>query len=219
MKIDINKIHCCNCLDGIRQIGGGSIQAIICDPPYFLGMTHDGHSAQMADLSICLPFYRELFKEFKRVLTPDGCLYWFCDWRSYAFYFQLFDEIKPRNLIVWDKRSGCGSFYTNEHELIVFATNNNSLRLKSARNIIREIPSFSSGAKKTNGEKVHPTQKPVELIEKIILDSTKPGDTVLDCFMGSGTTAVAARRTGRNFYGFEQQHKYAEIGNKRLENE
>ena len=118
-------------------------------------MTHDGHAAQMADLSICLPFYRELFQEFKRVLAPDGCLYWFCDWRSYAFYFQLFDEIKPRNLIVWDKRSGCGSFYTNEHELIIFATNNNGLRLKSARNIIREIPSFSSGAKKTNGEKIY----------------------------------------------------------------
>lgn len=182
-------------------------------------MTHDGHAAQMADLSICLPFYRELFQEFKRVLAPDGCLYWFCDWRSYAFYFQLFDEIKPRNLIVWDKRSGCGSFYTNEHELIIFATNNNSLRLKSARNIIREIPSFSSGAKKTNGEKVHPTQKPVELIEKLILDSTQPGDTVLDCFMGSGTTAVAAKNTGMNFYGFEQQYKYAEIANKRLENE
>ena len=210
MKIDINKIHCCDCLEGIRHIGGGSIQSIICDPPYFLGMTHDGHAAQMADLSICLPFYRELFREFSRVLAPDGCLYWFCDWRSYAFYFQLFDDIKPRNLIVWDKRSGCGSFYTNEHELIIFATRNNSLRLKAARNIIR---------KKTNGDKLHPTQKPVELIEKLILDSTKEGDTVLDCFMGSGTTAVAARRTGRNFYGFEQQQKYVDIANNRLKNE
>lgn len=219
MKIEINKIHCCDCLSGIKKIGGGSIQSIICDPPYFLGMTHDGHAAQMADLSICLPFYRELFREFKRILAPDGCLYWFCDWRSYAFYFQLFDEIKPRNLLVWDKRAGCGSFYTNEHELIVFATNNNALRLKGARNIIREIPSFSSGAKKTNGDKVHPTQKPVELIEKLILDSTQPGDTVLDCFMGSGTTAIAARRTGRNFYGFEQQQKYVDIANNRLKNE
>ena len=103
--------------------------------------------------------------------------------------------------------------------MILFATRNNSLRLQAARNIIREIPAFNSGAKKTNGDKLHPTQKPVELIEKLILDSTKEGDTVLDCFMGSGTTAVAARRTGRNFYGFEQQQKYVDIANNRLKNE
>lgn len=63
---------------------------------------------------------------------------------------------------------------------------------------------------------MHPTQKPVELIEKLILDSTKPGDTVLDCFMGSGTTAVAALKNGRNFYGFELQQKYVDIANKRI---
>ena len=121
-----------------------------------------------------------------------------------------------RNLLVWDKGSGCGNFYTNEHELIIFSTLNTRFQAKGARNIIRGIPAFNSGAKKTNGEKVHPTQKPVELIEKLILDSTKPGDTVLDCFMGSGTTAVAALKNGRNFYGFELQQKYVDIANKRI---
>lgn len=179
-------------------------------------MTHDGQSAQAADLAICVPFYRELFREFRRVLAPDGCIYWFCDWRSYAFYFGLFEDIKPRNLLVWDKGSGCGNFYTNEHELIIFSTLNTRFQAKGARNIIRGIPAFNGGAKKTNGEKVHPTQKPVELIEKLILDSTKPGDTVLDCFMGSGTTAVAALKNGRNFYGFELQQKYVDIANKRI---
>lgn len=220
MELKINQIHCCNCLDGIKSIGymGGvkNINTIICDPPYFLGMTHDGQSAQTADLAICVPFYRELFREFRRVLAPDGCIYWFCDWRSYAFYFGLFEDIKPRNLLVWDKGSGCGNFYTNEHELIIFSTLNTRFQAKGARNIIRGIPAFNSGAKKTNGEKVHPTQKPVELIEKLILDSTKPGDTVLDCFMGSGTTAVAALKNGRNFYGFELQQKYVDIANKRI---
>lgn len=63
---------------------------------------------------------------------------------------------------------------------------------------------------------VHPTQKPVEVIEKLITDSTKEGDLVLDCFMGSGTTAVAAKKLNRNFIGYEIQEKYIEIAKRRL---
>lgn len=75
---------------------------------------------------------------------------------------------------------------------------------------------FNSGAKSTNGEKVHPTQKPVELITKAIEDSTEPGAVVLDTFMGSGTTAVASLKTGRNYIGFELDEKYHAIAQRRI---
>ena len=75
---------------------------------------------------------------------------------------------------------------------------------------------FNSGAKSTNGEKVHPTQKPVELIAKAIEDATEPGGVVLDTFMGSGTTALACLRTGRNFIGFELDEKYHAIALQRI---
>lgn len=65
----------------------------------------------------------------------------------------------------------------------------------------------------------HVTPKPVEMIENIIRHSSNEGDVVLDCFMGSGTTAVAAVRTNRNFIGFELEREYVEIANKRLDNE
>lgn len=78
------------------------------------------------------------------------------------------------------------------------------------------LPAFNSGAKKTNGEKVHPTQKPVEILTKMIEDSSEPGDTVLDTFMGSGTTAVACLRTGRNYIGFELDEKYHAIAMQRV---
>ena len=81
------------------------------------------------------------------------------------------------------------------------------------------MKAFSSGAAKTNGIKVHPTQKPVELITKMIEDSSEPGDTVLDTFMGSGTTAVACMRTGRNYIGFEQDEKYHAIATQRVADE
>jgi len=62
----------------------------------------------------------------------------------------------------------------------------------------------------------HPTQKPIALIRRIIQTSSKEGDVVLDCFMGSGTTAVASKQLNRNFIGFEINKKYIDVANKRL---
>jgi site-specific DNA-methyltransferase (adenine-specific) len=123
-----------------------------------------------------------------------------------------------RNLIVWDKKSGPGSYYTFAHELIIFGTAAPKLLHKGGTNVWR-MPAFSSGAKATNGEKVHPTQKPVELIAKAIEDATDPGAVVLDTFMGSGTTAVACIRTGRNYIGFELDEKYHTIAMERIKAE
>ena len=65
----------------------------------------------------------------------------------------------------------------------------------------------------------HATPKPVELMQRIVETTTNPGDTVLDCFMGSGTTGIACIRTGRRFIGIEKDARYFEIARKRLENE
>lgn len=70
----------------------------------------------------------------------------------------------------------------------------------------------------TNSGKYHPTQKPLNIIEKIVRTSSNEGAVVLDCFMGSGTTAVAALRNNRHFIGIEREPEYIEIANKRLEN-
>ena len=155
------------------------------------------------DLAICTPFYKALFAEYARVLKDDGSFYFFTDWRGYAYYFPLLNAALPvRNLICWDKIAGPGSFYSFAHEFIVFGTYKPKTKGGVGSNVWR-MQAFSSGAKKTNGEKVHPTQKPVEIIEKMIEDSTEPGGVVLDTFMGSGTTAVACIKTGRNYIGFE----------------
>ena len=150
------------------------------------------------------------------MLKPNGAFYFFTDWRGYAFYFPIMNaELPVRNLIVWDKISGPGCYYTFAHELIIFGTDAHKLLHKGDTNVWRK-KAFSSGAAKTNGTKVHPTQKPIELITKIIEDSSEPGDTVLDTFMGSGTTAVACLKTGRNYIGFELDEKYHEIAMRRI---
>lgn len=212
--MEINKIYNEDCLEGIQKIASASIDTIITDPPYFIGMTHNGKKGNYNDLIIMKPFFDPLFSEFSRVIKENGKVYIFCDWRTYAFYYPLLlKHISVRNMLVWDKISGPGSSYAFTHELILFAEKDTPYMKGS--NIFR-IPGFSAGAKKTNGEMLHPTQKPVEVIEKLITDSTKEGDLVLDCFMGSGTTAVAAKKLNRNFIGFEIQEKYITISENRL---
>lgn len=218
----LNYIDNVDCLEGLQEVPDKSVDLIVTDPPYFLSMGHAGSSTNLArgtseqlnsnrafnDLAICTPFYRQLFQEYARVLKDDGSFYFFTDWRGYAYYFPLLNAALPvRNLIVWDKKSGPGSFYSFAHELVIFGTYKPKTKAGVGTNVWR-TPAFNSGAKKTNGEKVHPTQKPVELIEKAILDSTEPDAVVLDTFMGSGTTAVACLRTGRNYIGFELDERY-----------
>lgn len=225
----VNYIDQIDCLEGLKEIPDGSVDLIVTDPPYFLSMGHAGSqtntrkfSGQLQsnrafnDLAICTPFYKQLFQEYARVLKEDGSFYFFTDWRGYAYYFPLLNNALPvRNLIVWDKINGPGSFYAFAHELIVFGTYKPKTNGGVGTNVWR-VKAFNSGAKATNGEKLHPTQKPLELIQKAIEDSTDSGAVVLDTFMGSGTTAVACIRTGRNYIGFELDEQYYTIATERI---
>lgn len=226
----LNYIDNIDCLEGLKEIPDSSVDLIVTDPPYFLSMGHAGSKSNATakgsemltsnrtfnDLAICTPFYKQLFAEYARVLKDDGSFYFFTDWRGYAYYFPLINAALPvRNLIVWDKKSGPGSFYSFAHEFVIFGTYKGKTKSGVGTNVWR-APAFNSGAKSTNGEKVHPTQKPWELIAKAIEDSSEPGAVVLDTFMGSGSTAVACLKTGRNFIGFELDERYHAIALQRI---
>ncbi len=211
----LNTVMHGDALENIRKVADHSIKTIVCDPPYFTGMTHTAkEKAALSDLAICAPFYLQLYHEFLRVLTADGCLYWFCDWRSEGFYLDkmLQAGLSVRNCLIWDKINGRVSpHYRYSTEFILFATAAKFVCYD--KNIISQSPLYVGKGK------VHPAQKPVELIAKLITDSTEEGDTVMDCFAGSGTTAVAAIRTKRNYIIMELQEKYIDIAKKRIEEE
>jgi len=84
---------------------------------------------------------------------------------------------------------------------------------------LREIQENTScvwKSKESNSGKLHPTQKPIDIINKIIITSSNPNDIVLDCFLGSGTTAIACINTNRNYIGIEKEEKYFNIANDRI---
>jgi len=209
-------LFCGDCIELLPEIPTSSIDAVVVDPPFFQGFNHNGSRSERADLSIGKPFFNLFFGNMARVCKEERAVYVFCDWRTNGFFMDMMnDHVPVKNSLVWVKHVGTGSCYQNSYELILF--HSNTTRRIPFSNVITGIKSFNGGAKVTNGEKVHPTQKPVELIEKIIADSTQQGMTVLDPMMGSGTTGVACAKMGRVFIGIEQQRRYFDIACERIE--
>ena len=138
----------------------------------------------------------------------------FTDWRTYpAAYLSAFKFIRVSNLIVWDfgwiKN---GNQFRFSHELIIHATmpEAKSPKNRGERDVWQIKPvNFTI-------KRHHPAEKPVEIIKKMLEETTEKGDVVLDAFMGSGTTAVACKQMGRNFIGFELNPEYVKIAEERL---
>lgn len=153
----------------------------------------------------------------------DGAIAFVCiDWRHMRELLDageaVFTELK--NLVVWNKTNGgMGTFYRSKHELIfVFkagtAEHTNSFGLGDTgryRTNVWDYPGISSlGASRTEELAMHPTVKPVALIADAVRDSSRRGEIVLDCFGGSGSTLIAAEKTGRRARLIEYDELYCD---------
>jgi DNA methylase len=148
------------------------------------------------------------------------------DWRHLPELLSAGNQVYGRaeNLCVWVKdRGGLGSLYRSQHELVLVFKNSvgvhqNNVRLgKFGRNRtnVWHYPQVNSFARPTDEQEgnllaIHPTSKPVALVADAILDCSARGDIVLDSFLGSGTTLIAAERTGRVCCGIELDPLYAD---------
>ncbi len=106
MKLN-NNIEILNgdCFELIKKLPDASVDAIITDPPYFLGMTHNGAKGSFNDLTICKPFYELLFSEYKRVLKPDSCIYFFTDWEVMPSTIRFSIQFLPLKIVLFGKNS------------------------------------------------------------------------------------------------------------------
>lgn len=182
-------------------------------------------------------FTRAWLTECKRVLKPDGAM-WVIG--SYHNIFRLGAILQDLgfwilNDIVWVKTNPMPNFrgtrFTNAHETLIWATprktgkytfNYETMKKLNGGKQMRSdwdlnICLGEERLKDKDGKSLHNTQKPLDLLRRVILASTKPGDVILDPFMGSGTTAVAAKELNRQFIGIEREETYVQAALKRVE--
>ena len=175
-------------------------------------------------------------KECRRILKPDGAI-WVIG--SYHNIFRLGRLLQDNgywilNDVVWRKTNPMPNFrgrrFTNAHETLIWAAKSEKSKYRfnyEAMKALNEglqmrsdwqlpICTGSERLKDETGKKAHPTQKPENLLARVILASTKRGDTVLDPFFGTGTTGAVARRLGRHYIGIEQDANYVELAKKRI---
>jgi DNA modification methylase len=166
-----------------------------------------------------------------RNYSKNGVIRFVCmDWKHLdellAAGREVYTELK--NIVAWVKSTaGMGSLYRSQHELIcVFKSgtgrHTNNIELgKNGRNRsnVWEYDSAGTQARKGNNVlELHPTVKPVQLVMDALLDCSNRGDIVLDCFLGSGTTLLAAERTGRICRGIELDPLYVDTAIRRWQN-
>ena len=209
-----------DCLELMKDIPDKSIDLIIIDPPYSTPtITGFGRKQvkNVADLSIQETYMKCLKEEFERILKDNSPIFVFCDDKYYPSIYRAFYNWQSVQMIVWDKgKIGMGKPFRKRHELIVYA-NRETIDYNRTENITH-YPTVLNYKVVTEKEKVHPAQKPIKLLEDLILGFSNENDTVLDCFMGSGSTGVACVNTNRNFIGIELDEKYFNIAKERINN-
>jgi DNA modification methylase len=211
------------------------------DPPYNVRI--DGHAGGLGaihhrpfpmasgemDRSQFTAFLGQAFRNLT-AFSIDGSIHFVCmDWRHLeellAAGREAYDELK--NICVWVKdNAGMGSFYRSRHELVcVFKHGRNGHRnniqlgqFGRNRSNVWHYPganSFARYSEEGNLLALHPTVKPVAMVADAILDCSARDDIVLDAFLGSGTTVIAAERTGRRCHGMELDPAYVDTSVRR----
>lgn len=227
----LNYIGNCDCLDGLKNVQDDSVDLVVTDPPYRLvaggstkgGINNSGILKQQPRQVIQKGMvfkhnsivFADWIPEVYRVLKTGSHCYIMTNGRNLSELQRECEKSRLiyQNLLVWDKQNVTPSkWYMHRCEFILM------LRKGKAKNINNMgMPSLLS-IQNNVGRKVHPTEKPVDLMQILVENSTQVGDVVLDPFMGSGTTAVACLKTGRNYIGFELDEKYHAIAMQRIAN-
>lgn len=202
----------------MAAIPEGCVDLVVTDPPYFCPATHyqsrKGWQRQWSDMTIMIHWWSSICDAIKPNMRLSGHVLTFCNADSFAaFYPAMYSRWKSLVCVVWDKeRPGLGRIWRHQHELIIAARNENAYKPNDGK--LR--PDVIRCKATPSGEREHPVEKPPEMLEELITATTPQESFILDPFLGSGTTAVAAKRLGRQYIGIEIEEKYCEIAVKRL---
>lgn len=214
-----------NAIEILKTIPNESIDCIVTDPPYKIITGGDSNGKNSVrpkgilkgnrELMRTVPKFNEWLPELFRVLKNGTQNYIMVNSSN---LLKMANEIekagfKIQNFLVWQKNNCTPSqFYMKNCEYTIFFRKGKSKYINDIGGS-KTVHSFDN----IIGNKVHPTEKPIELMEFYIKNSTNENETVLDPFMGSGTTGIACKKLNRRFIGIELQEDYFSIAEKRVE--
>lgn len=232
-----------DCIELMKKIPSDSIDLIITDPPYFL--SNDGITCQSGKMVSVnkgdwdkvssineVDLFNELWlRECQRVLSKDGSIWVFGTNHNIFSVGHTIQKLnfKILNTITWIKTSpppnlSCRMF-THSTETIIWSKKNSKSKHYFNYSLMKELNggkqmkdvwTFGRTKKIEKRHGKHPTQKPEEIIERIVLCSSQEGDVILDLFSGSGTTGVVSVRNDRKYIGIEISEEYLQISKKRI---
>lgn len=203
MTTKCNQVILGDCMDILPTMESNSIHLVVTDPPYSIPNNNNRPDARLtqrkfSDFSATQFYFKQFLNEINRVLKDDGRIYLFCDEKFYAVLYPIFYEMFYYvKVITWDKlKIGLGGVWRNQSEFIIYASKKPQPRNSGDGDIIKCKPV-------PHTERIHNSQKPIELLKKLILKSSNEYDVVLDPFLGSGSTVIACKQINRNYLGIE----------------
>lgn len=218
--LELNKIHCGDCLELMKEIPTGTVDAIVTDPPFaFAGGLSNGTSSQVSS-QFFDHWWKSVCIELLRVLKSSGEGFIWCDWKtapSISLGFkptqQTYNFWRVSQMLYhYREMPGQGKPFRSSVDMIAYVRGPESTGRRIPNTTHNHISKYWYYGK----HEFHPAEKDPELCEMLIGWCSDIGDVVLDPFLGSGTTAVACKRSGRRFIGIELSEEYTEIANKRL---
>lgn len=217
-----------DCLDILPMIG--QVNAVIMDPPYSSGARTEAQKSKSGAMlrgtrwaakpiendQMTTPGFVWLMRHVLRLtdIVQGGSVLSFIDWRQWPNLLGAVESVNLRvqNMLIWDKESfGLGNGFRVQHELIMHACNGTPTIAD------RGIPNIIRNSRENNS--LHPSPKPVELIKTLLRVVTRPDDIIIDPFMGTGPTLIAARQLCVRAIGIEIEKKYCDIAVDRLRQE
>lgn len=223
------KLYNDNCLNIFPTIEDNSIDLIVTDPPYLVtSRGNPGNTGGMLQKKIFLQgkvfdnnniSCKEYAPEFYRVLKDGSHCYVMSNHKNLIEMLNVFtdNDFHFIKCLIWNKGNKImGHYYMSQFEYILFFRKGKGVRINHCgTSDILSIPNKKS--KDINGKNLHDTEKPIELMQILVENSSQENDYVLDPFMGIGSTGIAAKKLNRNFIGIELDNGYYKIARKRIE--
>lgn len=199
-----------DCIEILSKAGSSCVDLVVTDPPYLVNYKdRTGRSIANDNDSGWL---EPAFKQIERVLKKDGFCISFYGWNRAEEFLTVWKKLglRPVGHLVWSKAysSNRRGFLRATHECAYLLAKDEPARPEC---LINDVMPWSY-----TGNELHPTEKPVSALEPLIAAFSKPGDTVLDPFSGSGSTGQAALQLGRDYLGLELESKYNDLARDRL---